>query len=594
MTTMALLRALARACGMRGHDALPKIIVESSTDAIICMKEDGTILTANVAAARLFGCETSALVGTSIQRFIPMLPVEAHVPGTHPFERMANTLSEWEGRATMGAPFPVELSLSRVRLNGEHLYTAIVRDISQRRAQQRALEYQASHDPLTALPNRAALALHLDHALKWTDPAQPIAVIMLDLCRFKEVNDTLGHNVGDSVLCEVARRFRQAIGDRGFIARIGGDEFTVVLSGIRDLGVIEETSRRLQQSLSTPVAVGGISIEIGVSIGVAMHPLDALDANTLLKHADIAMYVSKRRGSPYECYDAAHDQHSIRRLTLVGELRAAIERNSVNLFYQPKVNLQTGISDSAEALLRWHHPRFGAVSPAEIIAAAQSTDLIVPLTEWTLREALAQTVRWRDNGLDLSVAVNLSDRMLHDASFPARLRALFERSDACPSWLEIEITENAMMADPARALRAIREIHELGVRLAVDDYGTGYSSLSYLRDLPIGALKLDKSFVLNMSRRPGDRVIVESTLQMARALQFHVVAEGVETEWDAHFLAAAGCHYAQGFFYSRAVSAPECAEWVRQFNAVAKERHAGRQLPPGAVPKSNQARQTGR
>jgi diguanylate cyclase (GGDEF)-like protein len=481
-----------------------------------------------------------------------------------------------------------------VRLNEERLYTAIVRDISQRRAQQRALEYQASHDPLTALPNRAALAVHLEHALKWADPAKPIALFMLDLCRFKEVNDTLGHNVGDSVLCEVARRFREAIGDGGFIARIGGDEFTVVLSGIEDLSVIEETSRRLQQSLSAPIAVGGISIEVGLSIGVAMHPLDALDANTLLKHADIAMYVSKRRSSPYECYDAAHDQHSIRRLTMVGELRAAIESNSINLFYQPKINLQTGISDSAEALLRWHHPKFGGVSPAEFVAAAESTDLIVPLTEWTLREALAQMVRWRNHGVDLSVAVNLSARMLQDAGFPARLRALFERSDAYPGWLEIEITESAMMVDPTRALRVIRDIHELGVRLAVDDYGTGYSSLSYLRDLPIGALKLDKSFVLNMNRRPDDRVIVESTIQMARALKLHVVAEGVETEWDARFLAAAGCHYAQGFFYSRAVSAPECAEWVRQFNAVAKERHAGRQPPPAAVPKSNQVRQTGR
>jgi diguanylate cyclase (GGDEF)-like protein/PAS domain S-box-containing protein len=572
------LRAIAYAFGLRARDALLNSIVESSTDGIVCMKEDGHIQTANAAAARLFGCsDADALIGAPIQRFIPLLPLDQTGGTTHPFETLSSSLSEWEARTAAGDAFPVELSISRVRLNEERLYTAIVRDISQRRAHQRALEHQASHDSLTELPNRAALALHLDHALKWGDKSKPLALFMLDLCRFKEVNDTLGHNVGDNVLCEVARRFRGTIGEHGFIARIGGDEFTVVLSDIADVTIIEETARRLQQSLSAPIDVSGISIEVGLSIGVALYPLDALDADTLLKHADVAMYVSKRRSSSYECYDAAHDQHSVRRLTMVGELRNALESHRINLFYQPKVNLQTGFVDSAEALLRWQHPKFGSVSPMEFVTAAESTDVIVPLTEWTLRESLAQMVRWRQSGLAMSVAVNLSARMLQDAGFPARLRALFEQSEACPDWLEIEITESAMMVDPARALRVLKEINDLGVRIAVDDYGTGYSSLSYLRDLPISALKLDKSFVLNMQRRHDDRVIVESTIQMARALALHVVAEGVETEWDASFLMSLGCDYAQGFHYSRAVSAPECFEWVQRFNAEARSRHAVRQ-----------------
>jgi diguanylate cyclase (GGDEF)-like protein/PAS domain S-box-containing protein len=566
------LRSLAYALGLKKRDALIESIVESCADCIVCIDGSGRIQTANPAASRLFGCELHELIGA---------PIESFLPNRAAFNA-GGGVAEGEARRADGTAFPVELTISRVRLKEEEIYTTIVRDVSERKAQQKALEYQATHDPLTSLANRAALASHLERVLASASSGRPVALLMLDLCRFKEVNDTLGHNVGDRVLCEVSQRFKWALGPSGFIARIGGDEFTAVLELADNVDAVEQVARRFHDSLRVPIDVSGLAIDVGVSIGVALYPLDALDANALLKHADVAMYVAKRRGSLYECYDAAHDQHSIRRLTMVSELRGAMGTEALALHYQPKVNLQSQVIEGVEALMRWQHPRFGGVSPAEFVAAAEATGLILPLTEWTLREALTQLGRWRQDGLDLSVAVNLSTRMLQDTGFPGRLRTLFESSDALPESLELEITESAMMVDPSRALRVVKEIHELGVRIAVDDFGTGFSSLGYLRDLPLHALKLDKSFVLNMRTREDDRVIVESTIQMARALKLHVVAEGVETEWDARFLTAVGCEFAQGFWYSRALPAPQCTDFVRGFNATAASRNAAR-LAPGVA-----------
>jgi len=283
----------------------------------------------------------------------------------------------------------------------------------------------------------------------------------------------------------------------------------------------------------------------------------------------VAMYVAKRRGAAYEFYDAAHDENSVRKLAIGGELRSAISAGQLELHFQPQVNLASGMVDSVEALVRWFHPTQGAISPAEFIVIAESTDLIRPLTEWTLRGALAQVRAWRDRGVHLRVAVNLSARLLQDTGFPARLRQLLGDSGCAAASLELEITESAMMLDPARALRVIQEIDRLGVLISIDDFGTGYSSLGYLRDLPVHALKLDRSFVMGMRSNADDRIIVESTAQMAQAMKLKLVAEGVETEWDAQFLAAAGYDYAQGFRYTGALPADKCLAWMAEFNATA-------------------------
>ena len=558
-------RALSYALGMRRRDALLKSVVQSSTDCIVCVDEAGIIKTANPAASRLFGCAVYELIDEPIAKFITLLAGDgagARLGALH------GEIRECDARTLSGEVFPVEISVSRVRLNTERLYTAIVRDIRDRRAQQRHLQHQATHDSLTGLPNRAALLAHLEAALA-AQPVRPaLALLMLDLCRFKEVNDTLGHNVGDWVLCNVAQRFAAALGDRGFIARIGGDEFTVVLAA-PEREVVATTAQLLADCLRAPIDVAGISIEVGVSIGVAHYPDDAGDAHTLLRHADVAMYVSKRRGVTFEYYDATQDENTVRKLAIGGELRAAIASNALELHFQPQVNLRSGMVESAEALLRWFHPTQGAIGPHEFIAIAEATDLIRPLTEWTLNGALAQVRDWRNRGVHVRIAVNLSARLLQDTAFPARLRQLLAESGVSATSLELEITESAMMLDPARALRVIQEISRLGVLISIDDFGTGYSSLGYLRDLPVHSLKLDKSFVMGMRNNSDDRVIVESTAQMAHALKLELVAEGVETEWDAQFLAAAGYDYAQGFRFARALPADKCLAWIVEFNATA-------------------------
>jgi diguanylate cyclase (GGDEF)-like protein/PAS domain S-box-containing protein len=559
-------RALAYGLGMRRRDALLKSVVQSSTDAIVCIDEAGVVKTANPAATRLFNCATYELVDEPIAKFITLLAGDnsgARLDALH------GVIRECDARTHTGEVFPVEISVSRVRLNTERLYTAIVRDIRERRAQQRRLQHQATHDSLTGLANRAALVTRLDMALAAQLAPPSIALLMLDLCRFKEVNDTLGHHVGDQVLCEVAQRFAQTLNENGFIARIGGDEFTVVLEQARETAEISHAAQALTDCLRRPIDVAGISIEIGVSIGIARYPDDAVDAQTLLRQADVAMYVAKRRGAAYEYYDPAHDENTVRKLAIGGELRSAIDSGQLELHFQPQVNLRSGLVESAEALVRWFHPTQGAISPAEFVAIAESTDLIRPLTEWTLRGALTQIRAWRDKGLHVRIAVNLSARLLQDTGFPARLRQLLETFAVSAASLELEITESAMMLDPTRAMRVIQEIDKLGVLISIDDFGTGYSSLGYLRDLPVHSLKLDKSFVMGMRNNTDDRIIVESTAQMANALRLELVAEGVETEWDARFLAAAGYDFAQGFHYSRALPADKCLAWIVEYNATA-------------------------
>jgi diguanylate cyclase (GGDEF)-like protein/PAS domain S-box-containing protein len=569
-------RALAYALGMRQRDALLKSIVQSSTDCIVCVDEAGIIKTANPAAARLFDCPVYELVDEPISKFITLLAGDsagARLGALH------GVIRECDARSARGEVFPVEISVSRVRqlsavgarADSGRLYTAIVRDIRERRAQQRRLQHQATHDSLTGLPNRAALLAHLDGAIT-AGNSPHLALLMLDLCRFKEVNDTLGHNIGDRVLCDVAQRFATALSGgsgNGLIARIGGDEFTVVIDRPPSPEAVAAVSQQIADCLRTPIDVAGISIEVGVSIGIARFPHDAADAQTLLRHADVAMYVAKRRGAPYEYYDAAYDENTVRKLAIGGELRAAISGNQLELHFQPQVNLRSGLVESCEALVRWTHPVQGAISPAEFIAIAESTDLIRPLTEWTLTCALSNVRAWRDRGLHLRAAVNLSARLLQDTGFPARLRALLDESGVAAASLELEITESAMMLDPARALRVVQEIDRLGVLISIDDFGTGYSSLGYLRDLPVNALKLDKSFVMGMRNNSDDRIIVESTAKMAHALKLELVAEGVETDWDAAFLRAAGYDFAQGFKYSRALPPEKFMAWVLEYNATA-------------------------
>ncbi|HKS55551.1 MAG TPA: EAL domain-containing protein [Steroidobacteraceae bacterium] len=556
------MRALVYAFGMRRRDALLGSVAESSADAIMVVGRQGQIEMANAAAASMFACSRETMVGTSVARYVP-LPDATHLSQTLP-----GRVIEAEATKHDGLPFPVEITVSPVDIQGEALRTVIVRDITARKMQEQRLQYEATHDSLTDLPNRAALMKHLEVALTRSQREGRVALLMLDLCRFKEVNDTLGHEVGDQVLREVARRFESVTG-RGFVARLGGDEFTLVLEQKNSNDDTVAIAGILHESLREPIAAAGIAIDVGVSIGIARFPDDAADPATLLRHADVAMYVAKRRQTRFEMYDPANDRNTVRRLAMVGELRNAITNGQLRLYYQPKINFRSGHCDSVEALIRWPHPDYGFVSPAEFIVLAESTDLIRPLTEWTLACAMSQWLQWRASGLQVRIAVNLSARLLQDTDFTNVLRGLLEKHRVPGEALELEITESAMLYDSERALRVIRDIHALGIALSIDDFGTGFSSLGYLRLLPVHAVKLDKSFVTHLHERADDRSIVNSTVRMAHELGLQVVAEGVESEWTAQYLAQAGYDYGQGYRYSPAIPAEECRRWIVNFNSAA-------------------------
>jgi len=553
--------ALSNAVGLRRRDALLRSVVEASTDGIVCIDEHTAIRTANPATARLFGCAHAEVLAAKLTDYIPGLAGDlamglATLTGT-PLERTAELAN--------GRKLPIEITLSRVATE-EGLFTAILRDVSERRAQQRALEHQALHDPLTGLPNRNALARHTGALLGNANAQQRVALLMLDLARFKEVNDTLGHDVGDEVLREVARRFSSQLAGRAFISRIGGDEFAVVLADVHGRGAIDELARKLVESLRAPIDSRGIAIEVQLNIGIAVAPDHGLDARELLRHADVAMYSAKNHGAGFEYYEGGGDHHTVRRLGMLSELRAAIERGALLVHYQPQVNLKLGNVASVEALVRWRHPLYGDVSPDEFVTLAEATDLIHELTYGTIRAALADIAAWNREGVELRVAINVSARVLQDVGFPAQLARLLREADIASAQVELEITESAMLHDPERAKRIVKELHDLGILIAIDDYGTGFSSLGYLRDLRVHSLKLDKSFVIDLETRSQNRVIVESTAQMAHALGLQVVAEGVETPAVESYLRSVGYDLAQGYLFARPLAAQDCLSWVKRFN----------------------------
>ena len=554
-------RALKLGLGLKRRDALLRSVVESSTDAIVCIDAQGVIRTANPATARIFGCAHGALHDAKLTEFMPGLESDIEMG----LESLTGTPLERTAHAADGHKVPVEITLSRVATE-EGLFTAIVRDVSERQAQQRALEHQATHDPLTGLPNRTALARYLASLLGHANARARVALLMLDLSRFKEVNDTLGHDVGDEVLREVARRFSAQLSGRAFISRIGGDEFAVVIADVVGHRPIDELAQRLIEGLRAPIDSRGIAIEVGVNIGIAVAPDHGLDARELLRHADVAMYAAKRHAAGFEYYDIVDDHHTVRRLGMLSELRTAIEANDIALHYQPQLNLKNGAVSSVEALVRWHHPMYGNVSPMEFVTLAEATDLIHPLTYWAIRTALVDIKRWNEKGIELRIAINVSARVLQDVEFPVRLKRLLHEAAVRPDQIELEITESAMLVDPERAKHIVRELHGLGVLIAIDDYGTGFSSLGYLRDLRVHSLKLDKSFIVDLETREQNRVIVESTVQMAHALGLQVVAEGVETRWVEQYLRSIGYDLGQGYLFARPMAADDCLAWVLRFN----------------------------
>ena len=427
----------------------------------------------------------------------------------------------------------------------------------------RRLRHQALHDDLTDLPNRTLLYERTEDAIEAAARhGESSALLLIDLDRFKEVNDTLGHDHGDRMLEEVAQRLRETIRRGDTLARLGGDEFAVLVRSIPSRATAFEVAARLEEAMKRPFSLNGVVAVLDASIGIAFCPDHGDDVNILVQRADVAMYDAKRSRTGIETYSVDRDPYSAERLQLLGELRAAIASGQLVLHYQPKVDVGSDRVIGVEALVRWQHPERGLLPPSEFVPLAERTGAIGDLTRWVLDTALAQCRAWRDAGMDMTMAVNLAAPNIVDAGLPDLVAELLERWGVPGDRLECEISEHTVMADPHRAITILERLRELGVRLSLDDFGTGHSSLAYLKRLPLDEVKIDRSFVIGMSEDANDAAIVRTTIDLARNLGLEVVAEGVETEAILRDLGALSCDVAQGFFLSRPLPAAELDGWL--------------------------------
>jgi diguanylate cyclase (GGDEF)-like protein len=386
--------------------------------------------------------------------------------------------------------------------------------------------------------------------------------MLIDLDHFKEINDTLGHHFGDMLLREIGPRLSTVLRDEDLMARLGGDEFGIVLPDLPDDQTAVKVARRLLDQLEQPVSVEGLALDVSGSVGIALFPQHSSDAETLLRRSDVAMYAAKEAGAGYEVYDETMDEHSPHRLTLVSQVRPAIENGEFVMYYQPKVRLSDGRVAGAEALIRWEHPSRGLVPPDEFVPLVEKTVLLRPLTQYVLETVLRQWKTWAADGYRLPLAVNLSPRSLLDRALPEQVAELLHRWDVPPEFLRLELTESFLMADSGRSLAVLERLARVGVGLSIDDFGTGYSSLSHLKRLPIQEIKIDRSFVMQMHEDANDFLIVRATVELGRNLGLRTVAEGVEDAATFDRLAEFGCDEAQGYYVSRPLPAEELTRWL--------------------------------
>jgi diguanylate cyclase (GGDEF)-like protein len=443
----------------------------------------------------------------------------------------------------------------------------VVDQTSELRAQTVALEAQATrnatHDQLTGLPNRFLLKDRLGQALHAAAREKKrVAVMVMDIDRFKEINEAMGPFNGDRLLKQVATRLQAALQEPETIARLGGDEYAVVVPGLSQAKDVSPVVKKIEKAMDTPFMLEALKLDVRASMGIAFYPDHGTDPDTLMQRADVAMYAAKRNRAGFLVYSPKYDEYSPQRLTLMGELRQAIEDGGLVLHFQPKVDLKSGVIGEVEVLVRWNHPKHGLMYPDEFIPLAERTGLIKPLTMWVLHHALDQSSAWKKEGMALGVAVNLSAQVLFDLDLPDIVAGALAARDVAPESLILEITESAIMVDKERALLILSRLSDMGVRIAIDDFGTGYSSLAYLSKMPVDEIKIDKSFVLDMHENKTNAVIVHATIELGHNLGLAVIGEGVESGAMFDRLRALGCDAAQGYFMTRPLDGASFASWL--------------------------------
>ncbi|HEV7663626.1 MAG TPA: EAL domain-containing protein [Chloroflexota bacterium] len=543
-------------------------LVESSPDGI-AIHSGGVVTYLNRAGAHLLGfSDPQAVVGRSLAEFVPP---QDRDQATDAVARIRDSASDAQlDEQTLvradGRLIDVETFITPITMFGVAGVQVVMRDVTERRRAERALQHQALHDSLTDLPNRRLLLQRTEEAItNALRDGSGIGFLLVDLDRFKEINDTFGHRAGDTLLQDVACRWQAVLGDDMTLARLGGDEFAVLLPNACDAETATLVALRLQRALESGLHVDGHEVSIGASIGISLFPSHAPDPETLLRKADVAMYAAKNAGGGCALYLPLHDQHCRpERLAMVSELRRAMETGELILHYQPQATLADGAVTGVEALVRWQHPQRGLIPPDQFIPLAEQSGIIGALTGYVLEAAIRQAREWQVAGLHLSVAVNLSMRNLQDPQLPAAIASLLAAHNLPADRIRLEITESTIMADPARTLDVLARLRGMGINFAIDDFGTGYSSLGYLKHLPVRELKIDRSFVSHMVDGGADRAIVRSTIELGHNLGLLVLAEGVEDQptWD--LLAELGCDLAQGYFLSRALPAIDLVDWLRQ------------------------------
>ena len=530
-------------------------------DPLFVMGLDGTYYSAHAPRKELLPRTPDQLVGKNVVDVLPPDASRMVLAALHEAHE-----NKWSNGKQFQLLLPAgvhwfELSVARKShpVGEVPRFVVLSRDVTRNKDAEEKVRQLAHFDVLTGLPNRALLADRCHSAIHVAQRnGDSLALMFLDLDHFKNVNDSLGHRVGDQLLVALAARLKAAVREQDTVSRLGGDEFILVLPGADALGAAHVAEKLLQSAL-LPFEVEQHELTITPSIGIAMYPNDGADFDALSRCADAAMYHAKRLGrNHYRFFTAEMQARSERTLLLENALRRALERNQLSLCYQPQMSLQDGQLVGAEALLRWNHPELGSVSPAEFIPVAEASGMIIPIGEWVLRTATQQLKTWIDGGVEpFTIAVNLSSVQFRQADLPSRVTAILEEVGLPAHWLELELTEGVAMTDPMGAIDVMNDLHQRGVCMSIDDFGTGYSSLSYLKKFKIYKVKIDQSFVRDITEDPDDKAIVAAIISMATSLGMQTIAEGVETRGQLEFLQAQGCTEAQGYFYSRPVPAEQ-------------------------------------
>jgi diguanylate cyclase (GGDEF)-like protein/PAS domain S-box-containing protein len=563
---------MARVAELRNSEAYTNAVLENVNEGIIVIDENGTINTFNTAAEQIFGYTSEEVINQNFSilissdelditgKFHRYNPEQVHTPFYGINREVIGIRKDYSA-------FPLELKTSQLHIQDTLTFITTARDISERKATEQRIRYMASHDALTRLPNRALLQDRIQQTLKQNQRRNiKAAILFIDLDKFKIINDTLGHDMGDGLLKEAATRLLASVRSEDTVARQGGDEFIILLANIKDPTDAGFIAQKILNAMSQAFVINGKELHISASVGITIYPDDGNDMDTLLKNSDIAMYHTKEAGrNNYHYFSEKMNKQASEKQFLSTELRHAVERKQLSLVYQPVVDTLSDEMSGMEVLLRWHHPELGHISPVEFIPLAEESGAILPIGEWVFRTACMQMRDWQRQGYDVPrLAINLSAKQFYQKNLIENLSLILEQTGIDASKIGIEITESMLVHDIDEVVVTLLKLSNMGVEISIDDFGTGYSSLSYLKRFPIKKLKIDKTFVDDITTHPDDAAIVKAIIAMAHSLSMKVVSEGVETAGQLEFLRRYGCEHYQGYLYSKPLPAAQIEEKLRR------------------------------